>query len=409
VKEVTLPDPMLGNRKLIRDLNRTAVLNIIKERGAIGRAEIARESGLSPATITSLTNELIKQGLIFEADTGESSGGRKPVLLSLNPHGGFAVGVKVTEDNVIGALIDMHASVVAKRTDKLKGHQPEEVSLRIVETVLSLIEEAEVPKKRVLGLGVGLAGVVDTKRGISRQQPFFGWRDVYLGDMLQKKLHMTVMIDNDVNTLTLAEHLYGAGQGIDNFLTVTVGRGIGLGIVLDGRLFRGSRGAGGELGHTVVEGNDLVCDCGKRGCLETIVGKAGLLGKAAQAEALGLLPSVHTIDDLISLAQNQHAEARIIFAKAGDALGKAIANLINLFNPTLILISGEGIGAGDLLFEPMRASVEEHVMPPLQEDTKVRIDPMSDDAWAVGAASLILNEVFSSPVHRVEGAHLNAQ
>jgi len=408
VKEVTLPDPTLGNRKLIRALNRSVVLNVIKERGAIGRAEIARESGLSPATITSLTNELIKERLVLEAETGESSGGRRPVLLSLNPRGGFAIGVKVAEDNVIGALIDIHAAVVAKRTDKLKGHDPEEVCMRIVDTVSSLIKEAEVPKKRVLGLGVGLAGVVDTERGISRQQPFFGWRDVSLGDMLKKKLRMTVMIDNDVNTLTLADRLYGAGQGIDNFLTVTIGRGIGLGIVIDGRLFRGSRGAGGEFGHTVIEGNDLVCSCGKHGCLETIVGEAGLLREAARAEAQGLLPSVQAIDDLISLAQGQNSEAQRIIAQAGDALGKGIANLINLFNPTLILISGEGIGAGNLLFDPMRTSVEKYVMPPLQDDTELRIDPMSDDAWAVGAASLILNEIFSSPVHRGEGAHLDA-
>jgi predicted NBD/HSP70 family sugar kinase len=142
--------------------------------------------------------------------------------------------------------------------------------------------------------------------------------------------------------------------------------------------------------------------------LETIVGEVGLLREAARAEAQGLLPSVQAIDDLISLAKGQNSEAQRIIAQAGDALGKGIANLINLFNPTLILISGEGIGAGDLLFDPMRTSVAKYVMPPLQDDTELRIDPMSDDAWAVGAASLILNEIFSSPVHRGEGAHLDA-
>jgi DNA-binding MarR family transcriptional regulator len=147
---------------------------VIKRRGAIDRAEIARAIGLSPATITSLTGELIDEGLILEADTGESRGGRRPILLSLNPQGGYAVGLKIAEKFVIGALIDLNAKVLAKRTDELRGQAPEEVVEQLAVTVASLRSKTGVPKKKLLGVGAGLAGVVDAENGVSRQHPFLG-------------------------------------------------------------------------------------------------------------------------------------------------------------------------------------------------------------------------------------------
>jgi predicted NBD/HSP70 family sugar kinase len=221
--------------------------------------------------------------------------------------------------------------------------------------------------------------------------------------MLAARLNTLVHIDNDVNALTLAERLYGRGQGVDDFLTVTVGRGVGLGIVIGGDLFRGARGGGGEFGHLVVDVDGPVCECGKRGCLEAYVGEAGLLRQAHALAEAGQLPPVGSVDELLALAAAGQPSAVELFARSGGLLGQGVANLVNLFNPARILISGEGVRYGDLFFTPMRQALAANTMPALKGDSQVRIDPWGDDAWAVGAASLVLRDLFVSPLQAGRG------
>ncbi len=392
---------ILGNRDFSRALNRSTVLNTVKSRGPIARTEVARHTGLSAATVTGITSELIREGLIFEKASGDSRGGRRPILLALNPRGGFVVGLKLTESEAIGALTDLEATVIAKRVGRLASRSPEKVVETLAALVTDLVTENNLRKKQLLGVGLGLAGIVDAQRGILRQSPYFGWRDLPLRRMLQERVRTAVYIDNDVNTLTITEKWFGAGQGVDDFLTVTVGRGVGLGIVVNGQFYRGASGGAGEFGHTVVDPDGPPCDCGKRGCLETFVGDPGLLRMASEAISKGMMPGpVKDIDDLLALAKDGSAAAQAVFARAGDVLGQGIANLINIFSPQCILISGEGVRAGDWLFGPMREAVASHVMPGLAGNTEIRIDPWGDDAWARGAAGLVLRELFESPVHR---------
>jgi len=396
-----MPHTPLGNRDLIRALNRSVVLNTIKSKGPIARSQVARRTGLSAATVTGITAELIADDLIFEKATGDSSGGRRPILLSLHPQGGFVVGLKLTENQIIGALCDLEANVVAKRVDSLTRRSPEQVVEALAAMVTELLSEGGIRRKQLLGVGLGLAGIVDAQRGVLRQSPYFGWRDMALRDMLQARVKVPISIDNDVNTLTLAERWFGSGQGVDNFLTVTIGRGVGLGIVVNGQFYRGAYGGAGEFGHTVLDPDGPVCDCGKRGCLETFLGDPGLLRMAAEAVARGEISGVvQTVEELVARAEAGERAAQAIFARAGDMLGQGIANLINVLDPNLIVISGEGVRAGEWLFDAMRASVARHVMPGLARDTEIRVDPWGDDAWARGAASLVLRELFESPMHR---------
>jgi len=392
---------LLGNRDLIRAMNRSIVLNVIKTYGPIARAEVARRIGLSPATVTGITAELIDEDLIFEKDMGDSSGGRRPILLAINPSGGYVIGIKLTETQAIGALTDLEATVIVKRTDNLHGRDPEMIVKQLSLLVTELLQMAGLPKKKLIGVGVGLAGIVDSEQGMLRQSPFFGWRDLPLGEMLRAQVRVPVYVDNDVNTLTLAEMWFGGGQGIDSFLIVTVGRGVGLGIVVNGQFYRGARGGAGEFGHTVIDPEGPTCECGKRGCLESYVGDPGLVRMAAEAVNRGEVPGpINSMSDLLIKAQADEVGVRAIFARAGDILGQGIANLLNIFNPQKIIISGEGTRAGDLLFGPMRESIARNVMPGLARDTSIQIDAWGDDAWAHGAASLVLRQLFVSPLHK---------
>ena len=393
---------LLGNRDLIRAMNRSIVLNVIKTYGPIARVEVARRIGLSPATVTGITAELIEENLVFEKDVrGDSSGGRRPILLAINPSGGYVIGIKLTETQAIGALTDLEATVIVKKTDNLHGRDPEMIVKRLSLLVSELLQMAGLPKEKLLGVGVGLAGIVDSEQGMLRQSPFFGWRDLPLGEMLQAQVCVPVYVDNDVNTLTLAEMWFGGGQGIDSFLIVTVGRGVGLGIVVNGQFYRGVRGGAGEFGHTVIDPEGPTCECGKRGCLEAFVGDPGLVRMAAEAANRGEIPGpITSMNDLLAMAQAGEQGTLKIFAQAGGILGRGIANLINIFNPQKIIIIGEGTRAGDLLFGPMRESIANNVMPGLARDTSIQIDAWGDDAWARGAASLVLRQLFVSPLHK---------
>jgi predicted NBD/HSP70 family sugar kinase len=391
----------LGNRDLMRAINCSAVLNTIKNQGPISRAEIARFTKLSAATVSGITAELIDDDLIFEKETGDSSGGRRPILLALNPRGGYVVGLKLLEGQVVGVLTDLEAFVLAKHTQTLDNHSLEQAIDTLGLVVETLVNQCGVAQKQLLGVGLGLAGVIDTAHGRLRHSPMFGWRDVPIGDLLRERVQTPVHIGNDVDTLTLAEKWFGKGQGLDNFLTVTIGRGVGLGIVVNGQMYSGFQGGAGEFGHIVIDPAGPQCACGNRGCLETYVSDPALLRTAKEAVERGELPeTVQSLDAFLQLAQKGNPAAVTIFAEAGQVLGRGIANLINIFSPQQIIISGEGVRAGDLIFGPMYDTIALHVMPGLAEDTEIEVDVWSDDAWARGAASLVLQELFKSPLHR---------
>lgn len=388
-----------GNRKLIQAINRSAVLNVIKTHGPISRTEVAKRTGLSAATVSGITANLIDNGLVLEKEVGDSSGGRRPILLVLNPHGGFVVGLKLAEDRITGALTDLEANVIVKLTRELRDHHIDQVVNTIEQIVNHFLSEGNILEEQFLGVGIGLAGIIDSAAGTLRYSPIFGWHDVPLGELLESKLQVPIYIDNDVNTLTITEQWFGKGQGIDNFLTITIGRGVGMGIVVNGQIYHGGKGGAGEFGHTVVEPDGQLCECGKRGCLETYVADPALIRLAGEAimrqEISG---KIVKMDDLLEKARFGDPGAVRIFTRAGEVLGLGVSNLINVLSPDLIIISGEGVRAGDLLFNPMYESIERNVMTDLASDTEVQIDAWDDDAWARGAAGLVLRQLFESPI-----------
>jgi N-acetylglucosamine repressor len=382
----------MARRQLLRAINRASILNAIKAQGAIARTDIAALTGLSPATVTSLTAELIEDGLIYEKTEGESRGGRRPILLSLDSKGAYVVGIKLAEDDATLALTDLNADIIARETILLGERDPQSISRQLGDGVRAVLDRAQVKPSQVLGVGVGLSGIIDSQAGVCRVSPHNNWRDVPFAELLETELDCFVYLDNNVNTLTLVEQLYGPGQHVRDFLLVTVGRGIGLGIVVNGMLYRGSSGGAGEFGHMVIDPDGFACSCGNRGCLETFASEPWLVQRA---NLNGL--AVTTPEELIAAAQGGNPVARDVLAAGGHVLGQSLATLVNLFNPALIIISGEGVRAGDLMFGPMRDAISRHAFAPLAEHLEIRIEPLQDDTWARGAASLVLDKIFSVP------------
>jgi N-acetylglucosamine repressor len=383
-----------ANRQLIRRMNRAVILGMIHDDGPISRAEIAERSTLSPATVTGITAELIGQELVYEQSAGPSTGGRPPVLLSINRAAGCVIGIKLTESHIVAALTDLGAETLEQCTVPLGSDRSPQA---VVDKIAALVNElkARQPQRRFLGVGIGLAGAIDRRAGICRFSPFLRWRDVPLRDLLQPLVQAAIVVENDVSTLTLAERWFGGGAGVTDFVVVTLGRGVGLGMVLDGRLYRGGRGAGGEFGHVCVEPNGPLCACGKRGCLEAVIGEQALSAQASELLGAGV-----TLAEAAERARRGDSDACALFSRAGETLGTALSGLINVLNPTRMIVGGEGVQTLDLLIEPMRAALERHCFDGLFDDLELTAEPWGDDAWARGAAGLILDDLFHARLDR---------
>lgn len=399
------------NRDSIKGVNRNLVLNLVKSAGPLSRRDIAQRSGLSPATVTNLTAELIAEDLIHEMGTGDAVRGRPPVLLRLNNRAGFVVGVKVMEGSLAAVVTDLDAGVLAYRTDPVgsdgrglpgvESTTPEAAVAAVAEIVEGVVSESGVDGSSVLGVGVGLAGVVDGEAGVAVYSPFFSWRDVDLAGPLERRLGMNVILENDVNALTIAEQWFGHGHGRDHFCVVTVGSGVGLGVVVNGQFYRGVGGGAGELGHTTVQPDGPSCYCGKTGCLEALASDKALLDKARSVmDATRDAGSGLSIGGLVEAAEGGDETARGLLAESGHWLGVGVANVVNLFNPGLVIIGGEGVHAGEWRFESMRAAFAQHVFDGLADQTEFVIEPAGDETWARGAACVVLGELFKSPLHR---------
>jgi N-acetylglucosamine repressor len=295
-------------------------------------------------------------------------------------------------------LTDLNANVLAKGSINLADIKIETSVEALLALVTQLIQSANIKRKQLMGVGIGLAGVIDFSQGIVRQNPFFGWQNIPLREMLESRMRVPVYVDNDVNTLSLSEKWLNPAHPEEDFLVITIGRGIGMGIVINGQVYRGKRGGAGEFGHMIVDPNGPLCDCGKHGCLESFISDKALMEQAH----LVVNPDITSLDELISMATNGNKAASSVLTKAGTLLGREIANLVNLFDPKLIIISGEGIRLGELFFSAIRTAFHECVMPGLAEDTEIRVNSWGDSIWALGAASLVIAEIFRSPIQKEE-------
>jgi predicted NBD/HSP70 family sugar kinase len=373
-----------------RDLNRAAIFRLIVSVGPIARTSIAQELGLSPATVTAVTRELMEQGLVRVAQRAPSRGGRPALLLELVGGAAMAFGVKVAPDHLVGVRVNLESEVVERFE---AGFDPAaDDSLDALAATLRTWIGALNDGPPLLGLGLGVAGVFDARTGLL-DSPLLGWRGVPLARHLEERLGLPVVVDNDVNTLAVAERLYGRGNDVDNFLTVTIGRGVGLGIVAGGDIYRGFRGGAGEFGHTFVEEDGALCSCGKHGCLETVVGDPALVAAARQRGVIGPRQGIAKLEQL---AAGGDLQARQIYHRAGATFGRAVADLVNVLSPQLVLVSGEGTQAWPYLAEGFQQAYRANVFPPLG-DVQVEVDPWDDAKWAVGAATLVLRASFAAP------------
>jgi glucokinase-like ROK family protein len=388
----------------VRAYNRYNILTTIRVAELISRVDIAKSIGLSQASITGITADLISEGLIEEKKPGAYEGGRPPILLAISPDGAYEIGINLTIEKIDVAITNFQAEIKAFHSIELDSayYRAEDLVDMMAQAVQKCMWEGNFSKDQISGIGIGIPGLVDSESGIIRFLPNYGWENINFRDLFQEKIGIPTYIENSSNTLALAEQWFGFGKGIDNFIVVTLQNGVGAGCIINGQLSRGNTGIAGEFGHLTMDPEGPLCRCGKKGCIEAYAGNNSLMRDAKNAALKGVWnkkkPEHLTFEDLLRAVHEKEPEILKFYHRAGKALGMGITHLITLLNPEKIFITGKGVQAENALFDPMFQAVNKFVSPKFEGyGTQIIIKEWSETDWVRGAGTLVLNEIYKSP------------
>ncbi|WP_369031229.1 ROK family protein [Streptomyces adonidis] len=360
------------------------IFTTVLSHGPLTRADIARRAGLSAAAVTKAVRPLIEAGYLVEDADDEVRPvvGRPASPVRVDGGRALFIGIKITGDEVFGVLTDLCCRIRVARHLPLPARAPKTVLASVAELVRELLTEADGFGVPVLGCGIAVAGEVDRVEGAVRYSPFLEWRAVPLAELAAMTTGLPVTVDNDVRALTVAEQWFGAGVGLSDFAVVTVGAGIGCGLVVHGRVVAGAHSVAGEIGHVTIDSAGPVCHCGKRGCLQAYAGDAEIVARVREITGASITDSA----EAVALAHAGHPGAREVYARAGEAIGRGIATVANLLGPERVIISGEGLAAYDLFAEQIRDAFTATAF-----GSAARCDlvtrPLPFEEWARGAAA----------------------
>lgn len=378
-----------GNQGTSRALNRRAIANEIRRAGSIARSELAEITGLSGAAVTFITSEMVEEGLLVE-DPASSGARRRPLSLNYTAH--FAVGIKLMETELHAVLTDLSTTVLADLRRPVDARKPDMVANACAAVFAELLASTATPIDRVAGIGLAMPGLVDARQGICVESTRIGWHYVPIARLIAERAGVRVWVDNDVNAFALGEHLFGLGRQAQSVAAMTIGRGVGAGLVVNGALFRGSRGGAGEIGHVPIAIDGRLCECGRYGCLEAYVSERSIVKQLHERsdDYRQCGP-----EDVLALAKAGNFDALAVLDRAGGGLGRGLATLVNLFDPEVLVLGGEGVRFLPYFRKAMQGEFERLAF---GDKRQIDVHAWGDDAWARGAAGLVVQQFFNFEV-----------
>lgn len=389
-----------GNHKLVKQINKSLVLDIIKSQDFISRAEVSQRSGLNKGTVSALVNELIDSDLIREMGPGQSSGGRRPVMLSFNQRAGYSIGVDLGVNYILGILTDLQGNIVQEKNIKLNHFTFDFVVHQLISVIQCLIDATPSSTLGIIGIGIGVPGMVD-HNGTVLFAPKFNWGSVNLKEKIADQFNTSVIIENDANAGSYGEMLYGTGKDISNLIYVGVGGGIGTGVIIGNELYKGTTGIGGEMGHVTIETNGKKCRCGNRGCWELYASESALLEQAKQLPDFQNESEID-IEMLVQAASEGNSEVLRLFNEVGQYLGIGLTNIVNTFNPELIIIGNRFSKIRDWINHPINRTLEQRLLPYHRKHLKVTFSDLGIYSCALGSSSLSISNFFARDKVTVE-------
>lgn len=392
-----------GDLKLIQELNRSIILDTIRLQGPISRTDIAKKNKLSPTTVTSAVSDLIQEGLVYEDGIGNSSGGRKPILVRFSPDSKFLIAISIRSSFITIAEMNLEAKVKRKETFTTKPYTGEEVICYLLDLVEGFLEKVN-NSNLCIGISVITQGIVDSTRGIIRYNSELKLKNIPLKQLLEQKFTKKAWIENDTNAYILAEKNFGQYNHNQNMIYIIQGDGVGAGILMNGSIYRGHNGGAGEFGHTSIDRAGFRCECGNIGCLETYVSWPAIYSRIFSSITSGkptkimdkVNGEIKDITPAVFSAALQEADelALKIADETVSYLSTSIVNLIHLFNPEVIIIGGELVVNNQVYLSKIRSSVLDNVMEVLSEDLEIQSPSLGDELEMIGAAAVLLQDKF---------------
>ncbi len=363
--------------------NRDLVLRAIFENKTISRAEVARVTHLTRTTVSDLVNGLLEEGLVEEVGRGESIGGKSPILLSVVPDSRHLIGLNLTQDKFIGAIVNLLGEI-KEMVETPITNDDGKVALDLVYQIIDQLMKKKT--QPIVGIGVGAPGLVNTREGVVVNAVNLDWQDLPLGSLLQKKYKLPVLVVNDSQATAIGEFVYGGEHNHDdNLIVVNVKHGIGSGILVNGRLFQGDGGGAGEIGHVVVQENGELCRCGKRGCLETVSSTRAVLKNL----------KLDNLDKARAAFEAGDENARRVVTNAAHYLGISLANLIGTLNIQKIVLTGDMTRFGSAWLDAVNESMRNAALSRLSENTVLELGRLDYRACILGASAFLLLDNYS--------------
>ncbi len=405
------PSLLAGGRandtRILKSINVLAALKVIRSTSGLSRADIARTTGLTPATVSSVVSILVSAGIVRETGYGESSGGRPPLLLEFNPDAFYIAGVDLGVSKVITVVTNLEGEVVSRARLEIDAHAgPEAIISRLLDATRAAFADAGDAASKIAGIGLSVPGLIDAERGLSVFAPNIpGWASIHIAKRFRDEFELPCWVENDARAMAIGEAMFGAGRGYQNILCVNVGRGIGAGIIVNGEIYRGKQSGAGELGHMTVDPNGPMCPCGNHGCLEVMAAGPSIAAAAIRAVSSGASTSIRELTggrieeitaEVVSEAADQgDTLAQGLIRESGRYLGIGIANALNLLSPEIVVIGGGVARAGDILFGEVRKTVQRRAFTTMVNLPPIVPSARGEDASSIGAAALVFEEMLT--------------
>jgi len=378
-----------GDSTMLKSMNKTTVLVLIKNEAPISRAELAKRTKLTRATVSALVEELIAEHRVAETGIGHSSGGRKPVMLEFNRQAGFVFGFDLRPTELVLIVTDWGGAHIHKRsfeyTDSTDADRTMKQVADIVREQCGLLPASPLG---LMGVGIGIHGFVEYPSSRILFQPFFGWRNVEWKGRLEEELGVPVVIDNEANLAALGELEAGVAQKSDNIVYLSVGGGIGGGLIVGGDIYRGRHGYAGEVGHTTIERDGLPCICGNRGCWEMYASERAL------ADKLQLPYKPGVTEQIARMLESGESRAAQAIAEVGRCLGIGIGNLVHTLNPEMVVIGYPIARQSEWLRPYIEQAMQSRFPYVHKESVEIRYSSLQDEACAVGASAAVVRQLL---------------
>lgn len=385
----------------LRDHNLSEVIRLIHRKGAISRAAISKQTGLSATTISAIANILLESGFVREVGEAESSGGRPPILIEFEYEHRYALGIDLGAAHITSLVVDFRGNTVSKLSASHNAAEDVQGAIKIIHSqIVDVLQAAGLGFEDLLGIGVGVPAPLEGDH-LDKLSPIIlpAWKDVDLRAAIRPKVSgLPIFIDNDANAGALAEKLWGRGKNYSNLAYIKLGTGIGSGLILNNEIFRGSAGTAGEIGHTSISADGPRCRCGNHGCLESYVGNPAIIANVTNKLKAGQISLLDhgevSVKKIAAAALDGDPLCTQLVEEAGSYLGIAIANLLNLLNPGLIALGGELVEAGEPFLESVRSTAIGRAIPKAGKEVQIIASDLGVDTVAIGAATLVIHNAF---------------